>query len=190
MRTPFNLSELRREPDLAVRDQVLRAERVKLRKLHPHEPLTGAWYWVPQPNKKGGVEWGILEFFDLWQPSSDHIAIWSHVLDHLQLQWGRSLRGIEYCSLPRGRVSQMLLNALDESQPAIFAMYHGNDAPLGKRSLSKVRHAFKLPPQARVIFDEHERCIAGQPEVLSRALGYDLGIQGVTASELDWDDDE
>lgn len=161
----------------------LARQQTKLRS--PGRPLTGAWYWVPQRTERG-ICWEVEAFYDGWEPSSDHVVIWPMVRRIVESNWNCSLKGIEYCSLPRGRVSQMIL---PRGTPPRFAIYHGNDSPLGPSGLLRVRECFQPPNDCQVLFDEHERCIAGQPEALSGALGYDLGVRGVEQSELDWDDE-
>lgn len=165
-------------------DRLLNVARRNTQQEFPGEPLTGAWYWLPIKQDLK-VIWSIETFFDVWQPSSDHIYIWRYVLRLLEYRWQRTLRGIDYCSLPRGRVSRMLVR----QDGPVHAVYHGDDSPVGKRGLMKVKQCFQLPRDCREIFDEHERCIAGQPEALSEALGYDLHVRGVAASDLDWSDE-
>lgn len=151
------------------------------------EPLTGAWYWAPLPSGRGSVEWEIQEFFDCWG-RTDHVHIWRHVLDSLTCLWRRSFVRIDYCSLPRGRVAMPILHGRGSTRQPAAAIYHGNDSPLGERGIALVRKSFNLPFSSRAIFDEHEQCIAGQPQALSRVLGIDLGITGVVISDLDYDD--
>ncbi|HEV3024867.1 MAG TPA: hypothetical protein VGX76_20465 [Pirellulales bacterium] len=154
-------------------------------------PLTGAWYWVPVPAGGGAVRWELQAFFDIWRPSSDHIDVWKHVVDSLEYHWRRRLARFDYASLPRGRVSRRITDAGGaHDDDALPVIYHGNDAPRGGGGLARVRRAFNLPRSAEAMFDDHERCIAGQPEALSRALGIDLQVKGVEVSDLDWGKDE
>ncbi len=141
-------------------------------------PLTGGWYWAPMP-ADGGVVWQVHAFYDCWRSPSDHVRIWRHVRDALETGWRRRLAAIECYSLPRGRVARRA----DTGQ---VALYHGGDAPRRSGGLAVVRRAFNLPRATPALFDEHEQCIAGQPEALSRALGRDLKIKSVQASSLDW----
>lgn len=158
------------------------AERRRLRELTLQaargEPLTGGWYWMPMPGN-GGVTWQVQAFYDCWRSPSDHVCIWRHVRDALEAAWMRRLTDIECYSLPRGRVSRRA----DNNQ---LVVYHGQDAPRGAGRLTAIRCAFNLPRSTPAAFDEHEQCIAGQPEALSRALRCGLGIKGVQASTLDW----
>jgi hypothetical protein len=179
----FDLEQLcRRVSDPAERAVARRAARLATRRRNPRTPLTGAWYWLPSPAARGAIKWSLETFYDEWLPNSDHVVIWKHVRDLLEHRWGRTLRHIECYSLPRGRVSRMLTPA---TSAATYAIYHGNDAPLRATWPKLVRQDFQLPTRCRVIFDEHERCIQGQPEALSRALGCDLKVKGVDLSELD-----
>jgi len=160
--------------------------RTATRAISSRQSLTGAWYWVPLPAGGGRVRWEVQEFFDVWRPSSDHVYIWQHVRDSLECHWRRRLAGIDYYSLPRGRVSRRIgVNGAD----TVLNIYHGNDAPRGGGGLASVRQAFNLPRSVGAMFDDHERCIAGQPEALSRALGIDLRVRGVEMSDLDWGDE-
>ena len=151
-----------------------------------NRPLTGAYYWVPLPDRSGQrIRWMLQAFFDDWRPTSDHVYVWRHVQDSLNIRWRRSFQKVDYCSLPRGRVCRLV--AQDSSRqngPPII--YHGNDAPLGSGHLDEVRSVFYLPAVTPAILDEHEQMIAGQPEELCRVLGIDLGLKGVIASDLDW----
>lgn len=151
-------------------------------------PLSGGWYWLPAPIRERGVNWRVQAFYDCWRTPSDHIHVWRQVLDSLRSHWRRSLKNIDYCSLPRGRVAQPLQCTLAKTGKPQFAIYHGDDSPIGRRGLQLVRRAFNLPRTTRAYFDEHEQCIAGQPESLSRALGYDLGLTGIETTDLDWND--
>lgn len=168
------------------RENHRRAVRAATR-LNRQGPLTGAWYWVPLPGDGGKLVWEIQEFFDCWG-RTDHVHIWSHVIDSLSHHWRRSFPGIDYCSLPRGRVATPIVHGRVRKRLPAAAIYHGNDSPLGDQGIAIVRESFNLAPTARAIFDEHEQCIAGQPQALSRALGIDLGIIGVAISDLDYDD--
>jgi hypothetical protein len=158
------------------------AERQRVRQLTldaaAGAPLTGGWYWLPIPGKRA-ITWHVQAFYDCWRSPSDHVRIWRHVRDSLAHHWRRRLPHVECYSLPRGRVSR-------RSDKGIITIYHGNDAPRGSGGLAAVCRAFNLPRTTPAVFDEHEQCIAGQPEVLERALGVQLGIRGVNASSLDW----
>ncbi|HEV3004834.1 MAG TPA: hypothetical protein VGX78_10255 [Pirellulales bacterium] len=154
-------------------------------------PLTGAWYWVPLPAGGGAVSWDVQVFFDVWRPSSDHVVVWKHVVDSLAYHWRRRLARVDYASLPRGRVCRRITDAKgDYDDDAVPVIYHGNDTPRGGGGLARVRRAFNLPRSAVAKFDDHERCIAGQPEAMSRALGIDLRLKGVEVSDVDWGKDE
>ncbi|HVC95909.1 MAG TPA: hypothetical protein VND64_19625 [Pirellulales bacterium] len=194
------------------RETARRRWRTATRMLFLPRHLTGAWYWVPLPAGRGEVSWEVQVFFDAWAPSSDHVGVWKHVVDSLEYHWRRPLVGIENGSLPRGHVDEQLPDVPDDMPlPIDYAslprgrvsrriaqdlrygariLYHGNDAPRGGGGLTAVRRAFDLPRSAAAMFDDHERCIAGQPEALSRALGIDLRIKGGEVSDLDWDEDE
>jgi len=150
-------------------------------------PLTGAYYWVPLPNDSDqGIQWTLQAFFDDWRPNSDHVYVWRHVQDSLRTKWRRSFEDIDYCSLPRGRVSR-ILNPSSSMRPGPPVIYHGGDAPIGFGGLDEVREVFNLPTTTPAVFDEHEQMIAGRPEELSRVLKIDLGLRGVIATELDWE---
>lgn len=171
----------------AERETDRRAVRAAARQV-AQGPLTGAWYWVPLPAGEGRLAWEVQEFFDCWASSSDHVHIWKHVIDSLRHHWQRSFAGIEYCSLPRGRVATPIVHRHRSRRPPAAAIYHGNDSPLGQGGIALVKASFNLPASTPVIFDEHEQCIVGQPEALSRALGVELGITGVGISDLDYDE--
>ena len=157
------------------------AERQRLRETTLRAadgPLTGGWYWVPLRGDDQ-LTWQLQAFYDCWRSPSDHVLIWRHVRDSLEYHWRRRLPGIECYSLPRGRVSPRADNGA-------IVIYHGRDAPRGSGGLAAIRRAFNLPRSARAVFDEHEQCIAGQPEALERALGHKLSISGIDSSSLDW----
>jgi len=177
-----NLEEIYRlcnTPELRDRARALLRQRTRTQA--KGRPLTGAYYWVPVPSRtaKKGYRWKIQEFFDGWTPSSDHVYVWKHVVDSLERAWGRNVKDCDYCSLPRGRICRR------EPKSAGYALYHGNDSPVGPEGLVKVAALFNLVGRCKFIFDEHEQMIAGQPEILSRRLGVDLKLQGVEISSLD-----
>lgn len=182
-----DLEELfRRYPGRPLMREAARAYRRCWARARSAGPLTGSYYWVPLPGRDGCIHWTLQEFFDHWQPSSDHSYVWKHIRDSLELHWQRSMKGIGYCSLPRGRVSARL-NDGGFSVMTEPVIYHGHDSPLGDQGLETIRQAFHLAAGVKAIFDEHEQMIAGQPESLTRALRLDLGLKGVELSELDWD---
>jgi len=150
-------------------------------------PLTGSYYWVPTLDRDGRLSWEVKEFFDGWLPSSNHTYVWRHVRDHLERHWKRSLKGIGYCSLPRGRICRTRSIRLDRRFPASPVIYHGNDCPLDAPGLRLVRDKFNLPPNTPAVFDIHEQLIPGEPESLSRALGIDLKLN--VPDLADFDDD-
>lgn len=133
-------------------------------------PLTGSYYWVPRPRPAGEIVWSVQEFFDCWRPSSDHVYVWQHVRDSLELRWGRSFPDIDYRSLPRGRVICRVGSGENFGKTELV-IYHGDDSPLGRRGLALVRRAFQLPHNTPAVFDEHEQTI------------LDLGLNGVKLSE-------
>jgi hypothetical protein len=156
------------------------AERQRLRELTlaAGAPLTGGWYWVPLREGEK-LTWHVQAFYDCWLSPSDHVRIWRHVRDALEHHWRLRLSRIECYALPRGRVSRRADNG-------IITIYHGRDAPRGSGGLAAVRRAFHLPRLTPATFDEHEQCIAGQPQALERALDIRLGVRGIDASTLDW----
>lgn len=143
------------------------------------KPLTGSYYWIPDRGLDGRLAWACEEFFDAWLPSSDHSYVWLHVRDVLEYLWRRSLKDIDYCCLPRGRVCRTLPAIDQSSSRSKLVIYHGQDCPLGPTGLRIVRTKFQIGPDVPAIFDEHEQMIAGQPEALSRRLNVDLGLSGV-----------
>lgn len=181
---PFNPAEVNLDRLFAVLASRAKreAQRQRLRGLTLRAAgralLTGGWYWVPLP-KGDDTAWQVQAFYDCWQSSSAHVSVWRHVRDSMQHHWRLKLPWVECYSLPRGRVSQRADNG-------VFVIYHGRDAPRGSGGLAAVRRAFNLPRSTPAVFDEHEQCIAGQPEVLERALGIKLDIRGIDASSLDW----
>lgn len=161
------------------------AERQRLRELTIQSarqaPLTGGWYWVPLP-AGDSVAWQVQAFYDCWRSPSDHVRIWRHVRDSLEHHWRRRLPRIECYGLPRGRVSRRIVSGTDSGT---IVIYHGRDAPRGSGGLAAIRRAFNLPPSTAALFDEHEQCIAGQPDALELALGRKLGVRTLETSALD-----
>lgn len=181
---PSNLNSI--DIDRLLKSRASRAEReierLRLRELTlraaGRTPLTGGWYWVPLP-VGDGVTWQVQAFYDCWSSPSDHVHVWRHVRDSLEHHWRRRLPRIECYALPRGRVSL-------RTDSGVIAIYHGRDAPRGFGGLAAVRRAFNLPRSAKALFDEHEQCIARQPQALERALECELGLRGVEEHSLDW----
>ena len=81
-----------------------------------------------------------------------------------------------------------MLRSLDGAHPVrlhssgettAYLILHGRDAPLIEW-LTVVASRFDLPPgRTRILYDEHERMIAGDPEAVERVLGVDLGLRGI-----------
>ena len=137
-------------------------------------PLPGSFYWVPTLDGRGQLSWQIKEFFDDWASGSDHVAVWPHVRDYLQSQWNRNLRGIGYCSLPRGRVCRSRVRGPNGRMQTALVTYHGNDWPSTVDGPVIVRARFNLPVTTPLVFDIHEQTIPGEPESLSEILGIDV----------------
>jgi hypothetical protein len=139
-------------------------------------PGTGSYYRVPVPADPG-LHWVVYTSRDAGlDPDVGHTELWLFVLDRLAIAWAqdRSLlrRPLEdrYAGLPRGRVTRPSRS---------YLILHGRDAPLIEW-LTVVASRFDLPPgRTRILYDEHERMIAGDPDAAERVLGVDLGLRGI-----------
>ena len=139
-------------------------------------PVTGAYYWVPVPADPG-LHWVVYTSRDAGlDPDAGHTELWPCVLDRLAIAWGKDHRRLRhrledrYAGLPRGRVTLPSRS---------YLILHGRDAPLIEW-LTVVASRFDLPPgRTRILYDEHERMIAGDPEAVERVLGVDLGLRGI-----------
>ena len=162
-------------PEVARDDQ-----RKRTRLAANGKPLTGAYYWVPLPGDDNTIRWTVQEFFDGWRRSSDHVDIWRHVVDSLEFHWNRTIPAdVDYGSLPRGRICQTLFNQRHKPKRPAYALYHGNDSPLGRTGLQQIKRLFNQAGDCALVFDDHEQMISGDPEALSSALGFELGLHGV-----------
>ena len=169
--------------DPAQRDEVRHQLREATRQASGVTPLTGAYYWIPRPDRDDTIEWQVHAFYDTWGYSTGHVDVWKHVQDSLHRHWGKSVRAVDYASLPRGRVCQSRLR-LAAGTTTVFAIYHGNDCPIGTRGLRVVRQAFNLDRDAPAFFDEHEQMIVGQPDHLSRTIKSDLRLKKIETREV------
>jgi hypothetical protein len=143
-------------------------------------PLTGSFYWAPRFNQlpDGKLDWRLLEFFDVWPESnSDHVCVWKHVRDVLQVQSGKRLTGVGYACLPRGRVCEASFFGPNGQLKKSFKIYHGNDCPIKRGGMPIIRRAFNLPRNAQAVFDEHEQMLAVDTQALEAALRIDLGLR-------------
>jgi len=166
------------------RDAVRRRLREETRQANSKAPLTGSYYWVPLPGRRDAVEWRLDTFYDTWGASSGHVDVWKHVQDALSWYWGKSMHAVDYASLPRGRVCRSRLRSAADGSTTVFAIYHGNDCPIGRSGLRVVRRAFNLSHKAPAFFDEHEQMIVGQPDHLSRTIEYDLRLKKIETREV------
>lgn len=169
--------------DPAQRDDVRRQLREATRQAPGRTSLTGAYYWVPRPDCRDTIEWRVHEFYDTWGYSTGHVDIWKHVQDSLRWYWGKSVQAVDYASLPRGRVCRSRLRSAAGTK-TVFAIYHGNDSPIGRQGLRAVREAFNLGRDAPAFFDEHEQMIIGQPDHLSRTIDFDLRLKKIETREV------
>src|SRR5262245_11464476 len=139
-------------------------------------PRTGAYYWVPI-TADSGHHWVLCTSRDAGLNSDGgHTRLWVYVLDRLAITWGKDRmllrRRLEdgYACLPRGRVTRT---------PRSYLILHGRDAPLIDWP-GVVANRFDLPTgRTRILYDEHERMIAGDPEAVERVLGIALGLRGI-----------
>ena len=74
------------------------------------DPLTGAYYWIPLPDKQGEVVWELMEFFDLdYHEGVAHADAWPEVVNYLAVKWHKSPGVLQkrlansLYGLPRGR---------------------------------------------------------------------------------------
>ena len=171
--------------DEALLDGYPRSMRRAIREYRSHlvlkearRPLEGIYWWVPVPIKgTDKFEWTVVPFHEETYGELLHSEMWDHILDDMKANWG--LKSIEnlrqaYAGLPRGR---LVKNPYDPG----YTIYHGNDSP---GPMSKVYSAFNFTPRGnnKVVFDEHEQMLGGDPEELQRELGTDLGLSGQAAS--------
>ena len=167
----------------ALRERVRQGLRESTRQSSGNPPLTGAYYWVPLPGCRDTLDWRLVTFYDSWGCSTGHVDVWKHIQDLLHWHWQRSVRAVDYASLPRGRVCRSRLRSAAGIQ-TVFAIYHGNDCPIGRRGLRVVRQAFQLDRDAPAFFDEHEQMIIGQPDHLSGTIKFDLRLKKIETREV------
>ena len=173
----INLDQILDEvADPAQRENLRFRLREATRQQSGNAPLVGAYYWVPIPIRLNTIQWRLDVFYDAWGFSTGHVDIWKHVQDTLRWYWGKSVRAVDYASLPRGRVCRSRLRSATGTK-TVFAIYHGNDCPIGRKGLRAVRSAFNLGCDAMPFFDEHEQMIIGQPDHLSRTIDFDLRLK-------------
>lgn len=183
---------VRKKPHFPEAREVARVNlRKRTRAAANGKPLTGAYYWVPLPSDGNMIRWKVLEFFDCWRLSSDHVDIWLQIVGSLEFHWSRTIPSdVDYCSLPRGRICRTLLNQRSDAKRPKYALYHGNDCPRGRKGLQQIKRLFNQSDDCALVFDEHEQMISGDPEALSSALGFDLGLHGVRLLDMPTDPSE
>ncbi len=139
-------------------------------------PTCGGYYWVPLPENRA-IGWQVVTCRDLTRQSGmSHARLWPDIVRQLSRSWGRAeeplMRDLidHYSGLPRGRVTRVR---------DVYLVHHGGDAPVPDW-LARVESRFGLQAKPRrVLWDEHERMLAGDPEAVQRSLGVDLGLRGV-----------
>jgi hypothetical protein len=143
-------------------------------------PQSGAYWWLPTPDGK----WELDIYYDSeFRGNTMHDIMWrKYVLDRLAILWNkdpaklkRSI-GYNYAGLPRGRIGR--------APSTGFVISHGDDAPI-KNGMKKILSAFNLsglvrsdPKKVKITVDKHETMLAGDPEIVQKALGVDLGLEG------------
>lgn len=152
------------------------------------KPQTGAYWWLPTPDG----DWELDIYYDSeFAGNTQHIDMWrKYVVDRLAILWDKDPKvlrrqiGDHYTGLPRGRVGKAM---------GKYVVSHGEDVPV-RNGMKKVVNAFNLGTLVRagkvdVSPDIHENMSAGDPEAVQKALGVDLGLQGISPDALfDWDD--
>jgi len=149
-----------------------------------YSPESGAFWWVPSKRK-----WDLLYFYDSDYDVTDHIILWKYVVEKLAENYKLDPKALynriknNYAGLPRGRVNKIANNK--------YTLVHGNDAPKGC-NMNKVLSAFKLvaiKENVRILYDEHETMIEGDPEAVQAAIKVNLGLKGLRANMDDYYDD-
>lgn len=152
------------------------------------KPQTGAYWWLPTPDGDWELD---IYYDDEFGGNTQHIDMWpKYVVDRLAVLWNKDPHKLRrqiknnYTGLPRGRVGRAM---------GKYVVSHGEDVPV-RNGMKKVVNAFNLSSLMRdgkvhVSPDIHENMTAGDPEAVQRALGVDLGLQGISTDDLfDWDD--
>ncbi|WP_337175425.1 hypothetical protein [Paludisphaera sp.] len=134
----------------------------------------GAYYWLPRPGGDG-VSWGIFTCGDAGlDPDAGHDELWPAVVDRLVAAWGQDARALRgrlidhYSGLPRGRVTRRRTS---------FLILHGGDGPVPGWREAVVGRFHLEGRRVKILFGEHERMIAGDPEAVEEALGLELGLR-------------
>lgn len=139
-------------------------------------PLVGAYYWLPRPAELS-CHWDLVTCHCLGLGSDEgHTELWPAVVRQMAMFWRRDAEalfrrlGEHYAGLPRGRVTRVR---------GVYLIHHGGDTP-GKGGLGEVEIQFGLGGRrVRHVKDDHERMLAGDPEVVQGVLDADLGLRGV-----------
>lgn len=132
----------------------------------------GGFYWLPTPTGVG-TAWAVLTCHDLGHgPDVGHVDLWPAVVDRLAVACGRDAVTLRrrlidrYTGLPRGRVTR---------PGRVCLILHGDDAPVPDWR-ERLIGGFRLGGRPhRFLFDEHERMLPGDPELVEVALGIRLG---------------
>jgi hypothetical protein len=179
-----DLDEILRNPlyDGRMREAARTYRRHRCRAMAKGRPLTGTFYWVPIPTKRG-IEWTIQEFFDCWKPSGGHVYVWKHIQDSLNVRWGRRGQGVDYRSLPRGRVS-MLSAPSARWESGRYLIRLGGGCPVSPANLSKIRKRFNLDPSTPAVIDERFSVDPDQAAALAQTFGCRSDFRSVNGVEI------
>jgi hypothetical protein len=138
-------------------------------------PRTGAYYWLPRPDRNGArPAWELIteHGFNVAEGIS-HRDFWPFVVERLAAVWGKNARALRrrlrdhYAGLPRGRVTH---------PGSRYLIIHGDDEPVA-HGLKLVRQRFQLNQvEATGLFDEHEQMIRDDHRAVQEALGIALGL--------------
>lgn len=133
------------------------------------KPLVGGYYWFPTA-EEGRLTWAVLTCHDLGgEPDVGHVDLWPAVIERLTAAWGRDAGGLRrpltehYTGLPRGRGTRPGKTVL---------VLHGDNAPVPDWRERLVKR-YRLGGRThRLLLDEHERMLSGDPERVEEALGF------------------
>lgn len=149
-----------------------------IRESNRRRPLTGAYYWIPRPERRNTYE--LVTFSDQEFGDTSHYRLWRRfILPMISQIWEidvltlRRNLGDCYTALPRGRVIK------DEKG---YKIIHGNNYT-NRGWQNKILREFNIHGQSQFVSDPYEVILLDDLNRLQRLTNRQFGLVGVDPTE-------
>ena len=131
----------------------------------------GGYYWLPEPSN-GGIAWAVLTCHDLGLgPEVGHVDLWPAVVERLAAT-GAGMRG--RCGGPWPTATRACPGGGSPGRGGPTSSCTAT-TPRSPDWEERLLAAFRLGGRPyRLLLDEHERMLPGDPERIEEALGVRL----------------